>query len=145
MKIFLGGTCNESKWRDEVEELLDKSELDYFNPVVKDWNESAQEREIFERENCDVCMYVITPKMTGVYSIAEVVDDSNKRPLKTVFCILNSDNGDKFEEFQIRSLKMVSKMLKENGSETFTDLKAMVTYLEDLDRKNSKFALFKSL
>ena len=38
------------------------------------------EEEIKQRAECDFCLYVITPKMTGVYSIAEVVDDSNKRP-----------------------------------------------------------------
>ena len=34
MKIFLGGTCNESTWRDE---LIPNLTIDYFNPVVKDW------------------------------------------------------------------------------------------------------------
>ena len=28
MKVFLGGTCNGSKWRDEIIKLL---EIDYFN------------------------------------------------------------------------------------------------------------------
>jgi len=30
-KVFLGGTCNESTWRDELIPML---EIDYFNPVV---------------------------------------------------------------------------------------------------------------
>ena len=33
-KVFLGGTCNESLWRDK---LIKKLEIDYFNPIVKDW------------------------------------------------------------------------------------------------------------
>lgn len=33
-KIFLGGTCNESTWRDRV---IKKLKIDYFNPVVEDW------------------------------------------------------------------------------------------------------------
>ena len=32
-KVFLGGTCNESTWRDE---LIKKLKIDYFNPVVDD-------------------------------------------------------------------------------------------------------------
>lgn len=40
-----------------------------------------------------------TPKMTGTYSIAEVIDDSNKRPDKTVFCILEFDDIDRFRRW----------------------------------------------
>ena len=36
--------------------------------------------------------------MTGVYSIAEVVDDSNKRPGKTILVILRDDGDKKFTE-----------------------------------------------
>jgi hypothetical protein len=50
MKVFLGGMCNDSLWR---ERLIPTLEIDYFNPVVEDWNEEAQERELKEREECD--------------------------------------------------------------------------------------------
>lgn len=84
-KVFLGGTCNNSTWRDKLIPLL---KIDYFNPVVDDWTPECQDEEIRQRESCDYCLYTITPKMTGVYSIAEVVDDSNKRPEKNYFmCI----------------------------------------------------------
>ena len=56
--------------------------IDYFNPVVDDWTPECQDEEIRQRELCDYCLYTITPKMTDVYSIAEVVDDSE---LITVF------------------------------------------------------------
>ncbi len=125
-RVFLGGTCNESEWRAE---LIDQLEIDYFDPVVDDWNEEAQKEEIKQRENCSFCLYVITPKMKGVYSIAEVVDDSNKRPEKTVFCILNDDDGKSFEEFQTKSLNQVAEMVKENGGQSFTSLKETAAYL----------------
>jgi hypothetical protein len=35
-KVFLGGTCNESLWRDKLIKLL---KIEYFNPVVPDWTE----------------------------------------------------------------------------------------------------------
>ena len=84
-KVFLGGTTNETDWRDNLIPMLN---IDYFNPVVKDWNEKAQAEEIKQRKECDYVLYVITPKMLGVFAIAEVTDDSNKRPSKTVFCVL---------------------------------------------------------
>ncbi len=110
-KIFLGGTCNESKWRDDLIQMLT---IDYFNPVVEDWTEECMKEEIKQRQECDFCLYVITPKMTGVYSIAEVVDDSNKRPDKVIFVILNYDDGNMFTEGQIKSLKQVGRMIR-NG------------------------------
>ena len=36
------------------------------------WNEEAQKNEIFEREHDDYVLYTITPRMEGVYSIADV-------------------------------------------------------------------------
>lgn len=79
-KVFLGSTCNNSKWRDEIKPLL---KIDFYDPVCcGEWNEEAYQRELYERKTADFVMYVITPKMAGFYSIAEVADDSNKRPEK---------------------------------------------------------------
>jgi hypothetical protein len=116
MKIFLGGTCNESTWRDQ---LIPYLKIDCFNPVVEDWTPECQDEEIRQRQTCDVVLYMITPKMTGVYAIAEVVDDSNKRPKKTIFVVLRKDGDKEFTESQMRSLDMVSKMVDFNGGRSF--------------------------
>jgi len=121
-KCFLGGTCNESTWRDE---LIPQLEIDYFNPVVDDWTPECQEEEVRQRKTCDYVLYVITSEMQGVYSIAEVVDDSNKQPEKTVFCFLE----DGFDEGQIKSLKQVAKMVEENGATVLSSLKEIADYL----------------
>ena len=68
-KVFLGGTCNESAWRDK---LIKKLKIDYFNPVVDDWNEEAFQRELIEKEECDFLLFVITPKMTGVTFASDI-------------------------------------------------------------------------
>ena len=90
MKVFLGGTCNNAEWRDV---LIPKLRIDYFNPVVEDWTPDCQVEELKQREECDFLLYVLTPRMQGVYSIAEVVDDSNKRPGRTIFCFLEKENS----------------------------------------------------
>ena len=132
--VFLGGTCNGSKWRDDLILLLDPGRTTYFNPVVPDWTEAHQLIERQQREEYDVCLYVITPRMVGVYSIAEAVDDSNKRPEKTVFCFLEVDDtrGDdndkkndpennettnerRFDQRQVASLNAVGQMIESNG------------------------------
>lgn len=101
MRVFLGGTCNESTWRDDLIPLL---LCDYFNPVVDDWTPECQAEEIRQRETCDFVLYTLTPRMTGVYSVAEVVDDSNKRPGRTLFCYLADDGERHFAEGQLRSM-----------------------------------------
>lgn len=126
MKVFLGGTCNESTWRNQFILML---EIGYFNPVVSDWTPDCMEEELRQRELCDFCLYVITPNMTGVYSIAEVVDDSNKRPDKTVFVRLR-DGGDKrFDDGQWKSLGAVAQMVERNGAAVFSDLKSAAIHL----------------
>jgi hypothetical protein len=134
LKVFLGGTCNDSTWKDE---LIKDLKISFFNPVVKDWDEKAQKKEIEERNSCDFVLYVITPLMKGVYSIAEVVDDSNKRPHKTLFCVLEKDGKNEFELFQIKSLNQVKKMVQENGAEVFENLKQIASFLNNYD-DNSK-------
>lgn len=126
-KLFLGGTCGTSKWRETIKPLL---KIDYYDPVCcGEWTQEAYLRELQERQTSDFVMYVITPKMTGVYSIAEVVDDSNKRPGKTLFCYLEADEGDVFTKVQIKSLMAVGKMIQNNGGRQFESLSKMADYL----------------
>ena len=132
-KVFLGGTCNNSTWRDKLIPLL---KIDYFNPVVDDWTPECQDEEIRQRESCDYCLYTITPKMTGVYSIAEVVDDSNKRPEKTILCVLDEDNESSFSETQIKSLKQVKEMIKNNGANVFDSLEDIASFLNKTNKND---------
>lgn len=132
-KVFLGGTCNDSKWRDKLIPML---EIDYFNPVVNDWTKELRQREI-----CDYCLYTITPRMLGVYSIAEVVDDSNKRPDKTILCVLKEDDRFPDDEIdaptlmfshgQMKSLDKVGVMVENNGGKYFKSLEEVVNYLNN--------------
>jgi len=126
MKVFLGGTWNGSNWRDKFLKTL---KMDYFNPVVENWNEEAQKREDLEKVSCDFCLFVITPKMTGVFSIAEVVDLSNKSPERTILVILDQDTNEIFVESQMKSLKAVAKLVENNGSKVFYNLYSCCNYL----------------
>lgn len=128
MKVFLGGTCNESLWREYLINLL---KIDYFNPVVEDWTPECQEEEIKQRKECDFVLYVITPKMTGVYSIAELIDDSNKQPNKTLFCFLESDREASFSKGQIKSLEAVANMVVHNGGRFFSEIDSVAKFLNE--------------
>ena len=121
-RIFLGGTCNESTWRERMIHFLKKVGLEWFDPTVGDWDEKAQANELRERKKCDFCLYVITPKMTGTYSIAELIDDCHKRPHRTVFVPLRQDDGFRFNDTEWRSLINVKKMVERIGGHTETEL-----------------------
>lgn len=124
--VFLGGTCNGSTWRNELIPLLT---IGYFDPVVAEWTPECQVEEIKQREQCDYVLYVLTPEMKGVYSIAEVVEDSIKRPRKTVLGLLREANGVRFDDVQWKSLQSVSKMVKANGGRSFDNLPDIAKYL----------------
>ena len=109
--------------------MIKKLDIDYFNPVVKDWNDAAYKEELKQRKICDYLLYVITPKMTGVYSIAEVIDDSNKKPRKTIFCYLKSDDGKSFDTGQKKSLDAVGKMVESNGGKWLDNLDDVANFL----------------
>lgn len=127
IKVFLGGTCNGSKWRDEAQNLLRKKGIDFFNPVVDNWDKSQQFEEEYQKNKvCNYNVYCITPKMLGVFSIAEVVDDSNKRPVSTILVILKKDDNKEFNESRYRSLQAVMTLVKNNGVAVYTSLDDMV-------------------
>lgn len=129
MEVFLGGTCNGSSWREAIIPLLNTG---FFNPVVDNWTPACMAEEIRKRKECDICLYVITPKMTGVYSIAEVVDDSNKHPARTVLVILKDDGDTIFTEAQWKSLNAVKQMVERNGAKTFDSLQDAAYYINRL-------------
>jgi len=125
-KVFLGGTVNKSEWRNQ---LIEKLDIQYFNPVVDEWTDEAYKMELKERETCDYCLYVLTPKMDGYYSVAEVIDDSNKRPEKTVLCILPKDGTTEFSKFQVKSMNAISKMVEKNGGLVLSTLEEVANHL----------------
>ena len=114
-KIFLGGTCNNSTWRKQIE---DNVQVQMFNPVVEDWNEECQAIEMDEKAHkCDIHLYVITSQMTGVFSIAEVIDSVHTPGKCTILHVL----PDGFTEGQLKSLQAVVDLVKLRGGIAYID------------------------
>ena len=126
MKVFLGGTCAESKWREKLIPLL---RCDYFNPVVEDWTPECQENEEREKKICDYHLYVITTKMQGVYSIAEAVNDS-KNVLRTcIFCVTKEEDDRDWTKGELKSLDATAKLIKRNGGVVLNNLEEVANFL----------------
>lgn len=126
MMVFLGGTVNGSKWRDE---LIPKLKIDYFNPIVDEWNEKAKQAEDDAKAKSDYLLFVLTPKLEGFYSIAEVVDASNKDPQKTIICVLESDDGNEWTAHQSKSLKRIEDLVSSNGGMVLNGLDECADFL----------------
>ena len=125
-KVFLGGTCNDSTWRNELIPLL---KIDYFNPVVDDWTPEFQEEEYRQKEICKYQLYVITPRMTGVFAIAEIIESVHTPDVKTVVYVMETDAEYFFTEGQIRSLNAVKNLAAKHGGIICSSLEEVANIL----------------
>lgn len=90
--VFLGGTAANNNWREQfIESLVSLGVLPdiLFNPVVKDWNEEAQQREeTAKKEACHLVFYIADPKQDGnplsAYSMVEATMALYDKPARTV-------------------------------------------------------------
>jgi hypothetical protein len=117
-RVFLGGTCANTTWRDELIPLLKENNIDYFNPVVKDWTPECQAIEEEEKNNkCNSHLYVITREMLGTYSIAEAVHSAHltnftDTPVnECIFCVLN-EKGKEWKDYEIKSFNAIMKLIR---------------------------------
>ena len=133
-KVFLGGTCNESTWRDELIPLLENEGIQYFNPVVEDWTLERQEEEYRQKEICDIHLFLITKKMKGVFSIAEAVASCQDKSKKTLFGFANFDG--EFDIAEKKSLDATGRLIARLGGHYLIDL----TSINDLSARISTIA-----
>lgn len=131
-KAFLGGTVVGVNplygWRGKLIPIL---KINYFNPVVKNYDKETLEEEYNQKKICDYNVFVITPDLRGYFSIAEAVDISNKKAKGLVFCVLNEtfENDKKFTKAQLQSLNRVSDLIKRNGGNIFSNLEDVAAFL----------------
>lgn len=120
-KVFLGGTCNETTWRDELMPHLD---VDYFNPVVDDWTEECQGIERIQKgSNCNIHLYVITCEMTGVFSIAEAIESAMTAGKVCIFHVIPEG----FSRGQLKSLEAVCEMVRAHGGYAWVEPNILIS------------------
>ena len=136
MRVIMLGTCSDSQWRDQLKGLVKNKDIDWFDPVVENWDPTDQLREFELREQSGLIINVITPLMSGIYSIAELIDDSNKFGKKVIFCILPSDTVNGRRHFWTDEAKssfdMIAKMAENNGAVQCRSLEEIATFLNTL-------------
>jgi len=90
MHIFLGGTVDSNiKWRDEIIPLLEKNNIQYFNPVVDKWDANAIMLENLEKSSTDKLLYLITEDHKGIYTFLEIIETYKNNKEKLIVAIYN--------------------------------------------------------
>lgn len=131
ISVFLGGTCQGYDWRLKLIPML-ADNIDYFDPYLRNgepWDETAKLKERISRKTSDYVLYTLTSACIKIpYSIAEVVDDSNKRPFKTVlFFDLNG-----FNEKEVNSANEIKNLCKRNGATICESLEEVANFFNNL-------------
>lgn len=114
-KVFLGGTCNDSTWRDELIPLLEANKIEYFNPVVEDWTPECMEEEKRQKKICGIHLYVITSEMTGTFSIAEAVDSVWCKDKRCLFQVMPGG----FSDGQVKSFFAIAELIIDRGGKAY--------------------------
>lgn len=131
MKVFLGGTCGSSTWRNELMEKLDPA-VEAFNPVVPDWTPECQAIEDEHKANDDIVLYVITPETKSPYSISEVTRSAIVDPERTVVCVVPEANGVAFEAHEAKAWKKILKDISADGAKVCDTLEDVAELLNTM-------------
>lgn len=145
--VFLGGTCNNSSWRDELIPMLKKNSIAFFNPVVKVWNEEAYQTELKMRKTSKVNLFYLDVSLIkGVFSIFELCAESIENPQSLVVYVKYSPDPD--HEFLNNSIKkglgiLNNKFIVMSSLEdTMEDLAFCIKEMMESEKKDSSNYLF---
>ncbi|KAK7094467.1 uncharacterized protein [Littorina saxatilis] len=70
--IYLGGSCGETSWRDEIAlPLIKRQGLSYHNPHDTEWYSRLIPMQVAEREKCRLLLYVITSNSRSLAAMIE--------------------------------------------------------------------------
>lgn len=130
--VFLGGTCANTNWRDELASMLSDPSV-AFNPVVKNWTTEAQEIENEMKEKLPVHVFVFTPQMKGMYAVAEATVSVLDRTKVTIFCVLDTDSSDTERQWaneQLHSWDAVQRLWAGKGGCLTRSLKSVAYAIE---------------
>ena len=121
MKVFLGGTCNNSTWRDKLIPYLQSLKIAYFNPVVETWTDADKLNKVIEKEQCEVHLYCISKEQKGYFSIFEIAHSLYALQKEVVFVIEEEGMDPKV----INSLNEIGKYVAMENNGYFCDSKQL--------------------
>lgn len=136
MKVFLGVASKQASWIDRLVPLLT---VDFFNPNERPPSPECLSEVVRQREACDVCLYVITPKSDILPAVAEVLDVSNTRQAKVVFVKLRDYDGARFSDDDWNAMQAVSDIVSRNRGASFDSLEDAAGFLNSFKPVDHSF------
>ena len=122
-KVFLGGSCGDTTWRTDLIPHLEQKNIDYFNPVVEDWNDEAFKKEQEEKAYAATLLFVLSPRTANVYSIAEMVNLI--RDERRVIVVFVENDGDKsIDPFSKVAFSNIQKDMEKFKNAIFANFKS---------------------
>lgn len=108
--IFLGGSCKDTNWREQLKPLLADR---YFDPVVPDdeWDDDKlNEEQQARRYECSHWVYVISSKNPGLLGVAQMVESIILNTTTSYICFLEED-GQPFAEDVAQSIQGLRELV----------------------------------
>ena len=130
--VFLGGT-HHSDWRKEFLKLINESDtkIKCYEPVLEKWTYENVVVENLVKQNSNYHVYVLTPNMVGMYSVAEMIDSAHDDDVETYFYIMNEEpNKDGqmvyWNPRMLNSLYSISNMMIKHGAHKAHSMEELV-------------------
>lgn len=120
-KVFLGGTCGNSTWR---ESFCDGS-ITVFNPVVEDWNSNTQVEEDKQKAVCNFHLYGLTKEQSGCYTFFEI-SKSIREYKKVVLLVLDILENENMKS----TVEKIIKDVEQDNIPEFYDIETCKLYLQ---------------
>lgn len=108
--VFLGGTCANSTWREELIKQLHDG-VPFFDPQVAEWTEADAAREDACKPVAKYNVFVITGDALGTYSGWEIHEEASKDASKLIFCTVGE-----LPENQVKGINKIKKGLVKMGA-----------------------------
>jgi hypothetical protein len=108
--VFLGGTCANSTWRQELIAMLSEN-VPYFDPQVPDWTPEDAAREDACKPVSRFNVFVITGDALGTYSGWEIHQEATNDAAKLIFATVGE-----LPENQVKGVAKIKKGLIRMGA-----------------------------
>ena len=101
--VFLGGSCNPTKWRKQIViPMLEKVNMDYYNPQVDEWTSDLIVTENYQKDHAKYLFFVIDDETRAIASMIEVAYYIAQG--RKVILVIKNVNESTFDEKELKDL-----------------------------------------
>lgn len=112
-RVFIAGRGDYGNWRSDIKRLLGEA-VDTIESAGRGMINA--QRDAFEKEHADSIVFVITPSALSTFDLANAVNESNKRPEKTIVCFLSAGSEWMHDPRRYAELAEIRAILEANGA-----------------------------